>query len=127
MRPWISAGAALCVFAGFAFSQLQFDVASVRVSNPDNGTFESLYTDHSGSLHTENYPLRGIILSLTIFATSSYWMRPAGSTLRGMTSLRKPTPVKQATISFVNDCGRCWPTDSHYACITKRESSRPTP
>lgn len=62
MRPWISAGVALCMFAGLAFSQLHFDVASVKASNPDSGASESLYTDHSGSLHTENYPLRGIIL-----------------------------------------------------------------
>src|SRR3569833_1505762 len=62
MRPWISAGIAFCMFAGLAFSELHFDVASVRASNPDSGASESLYTEHSGSLHTENYPLRGIIL-----------------------------------------------------------------
>src|SRR3569833_4343543 len=62
MRPRLSAGIALCMFAGLAFSELHFDVASVRASNPDSDASESLYTDHSGSLHTENYPLRGIIL-----------------------------------------------------------------
>jgi len=62
MRQWISAGIAFCVFAGLAFSQLQFDVASVRASNPDSPASNSLDTDHSGSLHTENYPLREIIL-----------------------------------------------------------------
>src|SRR6185312_7347637 len=62
MRQWIFAGAAVCVFAGLAFSQLHFDVASINASNPDSAASDSLYTDHSGSLHTENYPLRGIIL-----------------------------------------------------------------
>jgi uncharacterized protein (TIGR03435 family) len=58
----ISAGIVFCLFAGLAFAQLQFDVVSVKLSNPDSIGSNSLYTDHSGSLHTENYPLRGIIL-----------------------------------------------------------------
>lgn len=45
-----------------AFSQLQFDVASVNPSEPGSQVSNSLYTDRSGGLHVENYALRGIIL-----------------------------------------------------------------
>lgn len=44
------------------FSQLQFDVASIRLSDSASPASNSLYTDRSGGLHVENYPLRGIIL-----------------------------------------------------------------
>jgi uncharacterized protein (TIGR03435 family) len=40
----------------------QFDVVSVKPSEPDSQVSNSLYTDRSGGLHVENYPLRGIIL-----------------------------------------------------------------
>lgn len=43
-------------------SQLQFDVASIRLPDSASPASNSLYTDRSGGLHVENYPLRGIIL-----------------------------------------------------------------
>lgn len=56
----------LCLFvaaAAIAFGQpARFDVASVKPSEPDSPVSNSLYTDRSGGLHVENYPLRGIIL-----------------------------------------------------------------
>ncbi len=40
----------------------RFDVASIKPSDPGSQVSNSLYTDRSGGLHVENYPLRGIIL-----------------------------------------------------------------
>jgi uncharacterized protein (TIGR03435 family) len=49
--------------AATAFAQTaQFEVASVKPSDPDSQVSNSLYTDRSGGLHVENYALRGIIL-----------------------------------------------------------------
>jgi uncharacterized protein (TIGR03435 family) len=62
MRRSICRIGLLLSIASPVFSQLQFDVASVKPSDPASHVSNSLYTDRAGGLHVENYPLRGIIL-----------------------------------------------------------------